>query len=40
LSRLSGSSFFEHREQCAPDQSVERSFAGVILAGLHQQRVE
>jgi len=32
LGRLSGCSFFQHREQRAPNESVEFSFAGVIRA--------
>jgi hypothetical protein len=37
---LSGRSFFEHREQDAPDQSIEGSFLGAILGGVGQQCIE
>jgi hypothetical protein len=40
LCRQPGSPFFKHRKQRAADQTVERSLAGVILAGLRQERVE
>jgi hypothetical protein len=39
LFRFPGRSFFQHREQHAPDQSVERSFVGMIFGGVGQQRI-
>jgi hypothetical protein len=33
-------SFFKHREQYPPGQSLDGSLAGAILAGLCQQRIE